>query len=491
MKINIREFIALFIMSCFLLAATNGFSQEGGQAGENSPPVNDSSKETKTAENILPPKRNLFADISYSFLGVTSTNVFLNYVCRLADASFANLSFGDIWDNFVEPDWMWEDGDRFHVNQLGHAYLGAAYFASARVNGFNFYQSIPAAVIGAVMWETLFEPEPSYNDVITTTISGMAFGEMLYRLFLEVDSKASFGAVIGGFFLSPTSSHNKIYNRAHESGGGNIYDLTLRLGAEKSFAFFPGHEDNESSWKYPGGHIEVNAVYGNPFIQQSKKPYDHFELYAGFTTNAGSYNAAIISDGYLYSINTADTDRSSTSTGLSMHFDVYNASNDFLDNDGYGTVNFSSNAIGWTLKHKYLFSEKSHLEIKTHINAVLWGTSTYTTDIPIDYWYNGTAYCTFGAGENVKLSFSLVHKKAGRLDLNVYGYHFFAIPVKESHSKGNVFFLYSSLNYDFPFTQKAGIGVKETFWGLFGMYDMTGNVNRRLASSSFYVWIKF
>jgi len=487
MKTGIWKFIALFNLFFFFFTPTGGFSQEAGQGGAPS-----ESNDVAQAEDVLPPKRDLFADISYSLLGVTSTNVFLNYVCRLADASFANMTIGSIWENFTEPDWMWEDGDRFHVNQLGHSYLGAAYFASARVNGFNFYQSIPFAAVGAVMWEMIFEPEPSINDVITTTVSGMAFGEMLYRLFLEVDSSPSFGAVIGGFFISPTSSHNKIYNRAHEKGGGNIYDLTLRLGVEKTFAFFPGYENNEESWKYPGGHIGVNVVYGNPFSMQSKKPYDHFELYAGFSMNNASYQAAIISDGYLYSINPEETDKKITSTGLSMHFDIFNASNSFKNNEGVGNVNFSGNSLGWTLKHKYIISQRAHLEIKTHVNALLWGNSVYSGRHGIELW--GSAFnsnCAFGAGENVKLSFSLVHKKAGRLDLNVYGAHIFVIPVNERHSKGNVFFAYGSLNYDFPFSEKAGIGVKETFSGLFGFYDLAENVNRRLLSTCLYVWFKF
>jgi hypothetical protein len=477
MKVTIRELAALFILFCFVLMPVNGFSQE-----------------TETTEDIFPAERNLFADFGYSFLGVTYSNVFLNYINRLVNTSFAHMTFESIWENFAEPDWLWEDGDRFHVNQLGHSYLGGVYFASARVNGFNFYESIPAAALGAIMWEVIFEPEPAYNDVITTTISGVAFGEMLYRLFLETASSPSFAAKIGGFLLSPSSSYNNIYNRpVRESGGGNIYDLSLRLGAEKSFAFFSGHEEHADSWNNPGGHIDVNVVYGNPFIQQSRKPYDHFELYVGFTTNTSSYHAAVVSDGYLFSSNPIDTDKNSTSSGLSFHFDCFNASNDFIDNVGYGNIQFSSNAIGWTLKHKYLFSEKSHLEIKTHANAVLWGTSMYNSNYDIDdYWVKlGNTHCTYGIGENIKLSFSLFHKKAGRLNLNIYGYHIFAIPVTERHSKGNVFFLYSSLNYDFPFTARVGIGMKETFWGLFGKYDLADDVNRKLFSNCLYVWFSF
>jgi len=325
---------------------------------------------------------------------------------------------------------------------------------------------------------------------------------MLYRLFLEVDASPSFGSRVGGFLLSPSSSQSKIYNRQiRETGGGNIYELFLKSGAEKSFAYFPGHSKHADSWKNPGGHIDVDVVYGNPFLQQSKKAYDHFELFAGFTMTNTSYHAAIVSDGYLYSINPVETENKITSTGLSMHFDFFDASDDFKDNVGYGNIPFSSSAIGWTLKHKYLITESSHLEIKTHINAVLWGASMYnmyeTDDSSVEYWVDiGDTRSTFGVGENIKLSFSLVHKKAGRLSLNAYGYHIFAIPVpfnssEGERSKGNVFFLYGSANYDFLFTEREGIGVKETFWGLFGFYDLAGNVNRRLLSTTFYMWFSF
>jgi hypothetical protein len=500
MKDMIRNFSALFILFYFFLMPINGFSQENEAIEEPQPVV---SQENEKTEIVSQAKENHFNDTLYTIMGVTTSNLFLNYGNRLANAAFANMTFEDIWDNiYADPDWMWEDGDRFHVNQIGHAYLGSVYFASARVNGFNFYQSIPSVFLGAAMWEMFFEPEPAYNDVISTTLSGVALGEIMYRLFLEVDSSPSFGARIGGFFLSPSSSQSKIYNRPiRQKGGGNIYDLSLRLGAEKSFASFPGHGKHEDSWKNPGGHIDVNVVYGDPFLQQSKRPYDHFELFAAFSMTNTSYHAAIVSDGYLFSVNPVETDKKTTSTGISMHFDFYDASDDFKDNVGYGNIPFSSSAVGWTVKHKYLISEKSHLEIKTHVNAVLWGASMYnmyeSDSSDVDYWVDiGDTRCTFGVGENIKLSFSLVHKKAGRLDFNAYGYHIFAIPVpfnssEGERSKGNVFFLYSSVSYDFPFNERVGIGVKETFWGLFGFYDLAGDVNRKLLSTSFYVLFKF
>jgi len=283
MNITVWKPKALLFLLCFLLTPVAGFPQE-----------------TVSQNESAPTERNLWADIGYATLGVTASNVALSFFNRLADFPFAHTTFETIWENTINPDWFWENGDRFLVNQFGHAYQGSTYFTSARVNGFNFYQSILFVNLGAFMWEIALEPKSAINDVITTRVSGPALGEMLNRLYLELDSSPFAGSKIGGFILSPINSYNKLFNRpARQSGGGNIFDLSVRSGIEKSFAFLPGYENEEETWNNPGGYIDINVIYGDPFIQQSNKPYDHFELYAGFSTNIASYQAVIISDGYL------------------------------------------------------------------------------------------------------------------------------------------------------------------------------------------------
>jgi len=485
MNITTRKRIAVLIPFCFMLASVGGFSQEPDSAEKSA---------EKSAEESAPLKRNIFTDAGYASLNMVTSNVFLNLSSRMADAGFAGMTFQDMWKNLSTNRWIWEDGDRFLVNQFGHPYHGSTYFASARINGFNFYESIIFAPLGSLVWEVLLEPEPSVNDFITTTVGGIAVGEMLHRLFLEVDSSPSVGAKIGGFFVSPFSSFNKIYNRpARATGGGNIYSASVKSGIEKTFAFFPGHEKQADSWKYPGVYVNIDVTYGNPFIQQSKTPYEHFDLYAGVTTNLASYHMAVISDGYMFSFNPVQTDKAFTSTGLSMHFDFFNATNDLIDNLGYGNIQFSNSAVGWTVKHKYSFSGNFYLETKAHAAFTFWGNSMYNDDAGTadKFWVDlGTNRNTYGMGENVKLYFTLFHNKAGKLELAAYGCHIFAIPVKSNLSTGNVFFLYDSLTYDFMFGKKIGIGARGTFWALFGLYDTAENVNRFLASGSLYVKFK-
>jgi len=476
--------IIFFLLFIIFTSFTNIYSQEietdDESAPENSP---------------APQKRNVYVDAGYAALGVFTSNMFMHLGARMGGETFANMTFQKMWDNISTNRWIIEDRDRFLVNQFCHPYHASTYFASARVNGFNFYESMIFVPLGSLMWEVLLEPSPAVNDFITTSVSGMALGEILHRLFLEVNSSPSVGAKIGGFFVSPLSSFNGIYNRpVRETGGGNIYSLQFGTGIEKTFAFFPGHENQQNSWDYPGGNINFNVVYGDPYIKRVKKPYENFELYASLTSNGASYHAALASDGYIFTLAPAQTDNTFTSSGLSMHLDFFNATNDLIDNRGYGNIQYSSNAIGWSFKHKRVFSENSHIEAKAHAAYTFWGNSMYNADdvIDDDYWIKpGNHRFSYGMGENVKLSFLFYNKKAGKFEIAALGYHMFSFKLSEIFSKGNVLFLYSFLRYDFPLGKKIGIGVKETFYGLLGFYDSAENVRRILASSCLYANFTF
>jgi hypothetical protein len=467
----------IFFSLVFLLAPAAGFSQE-----------------TEAANEPAPQERNIFADTGYAALGVITSNFSLNLFLRMANQPYSHTTFETMGGSLFGGEWFWEDGDRFVVNQLGHPYQGSMYFASARVNGFNFYESTLFNLMGGLMWEAICEPNSTFNDVISSTTGGIALGEMLHRLFLEADSSPSTGAKAGGFLISPMSSFNKVYNRpARESGGGNIYAVSIKSGVEKTFAFLPGHGEQSDAWNYPGGYFDVNVVYGDPFVQRSKIPYEHFELYTGLVTNTTSFHETIVSDGYLFSFTPAQTDTISTSTGLSLHFDFFNAANNIVNNSDYGNIQFSANSLDWTAKSLYRPSEKYRLELKAHAGVILWGNTMYISDIVTDdYWVPlENAHNTYGLGENIKLYFTVSHTIAGKLEFVLLGYHIFAIPMNKRFSAGNVFFLYSSLDYEFPLTAKLGIGAKVTFEGLLGLYASAEKVNRSLFSHCLYARFTF
>jgi hypothetical protein len=337
----------------------------------------------------------------------------------------------------------------------------------------------------------MYEAEFSINDVISTTIGGVSLGEMVHRLFLEVDESPSVGAKIGGFFVSPVESYNAIFNRSkREKGTGNIYSLSFNAGLEKSFAYFAGHQTEADAWLSPGGYAGVNVVYGDPFTQEIQKPYDHFEASADLTSNIASYHMLILSDGALFSLAPSRTQKTLTSAGLTMHYDFFNATNDIIDNIGYGNIQFSSNAVDWTVKHAIILSEQAYLSVKAHAGLVLWGTSMYNDTILSDSYLKNTRG-TYGIGENLKLFFTVSHKNAGTLELAATGYHILNIPVDADHSTGNVFFLNCSLAYDLPLNERVGIGATLRYWNLQGRYDTADNVHRSLVSTGVYTSFRF
>lgn len=441
------------------------------------------------SENIPPEssqKTTLTTDIFYTLFNINTSNLFLNFGSRLGNAGFANVTFEDIARNIYPTTWFWEGGDRFFINQFGHPYQGSTYFASARVNGFDFFNSIPFTLIGSLQWEIMHEPESSINDVIATTIGGISLGEILHRLFLEVDASPSIGAKIGGFFISPLEGFNAVYNRPKRgTREGAIYGLLFRAGIEKSFARFTGHQAEAVSWQYPGGQIGVNVAYGNPFAQKIRKPYDHFEVAAELTTNIASYHMALLSDGYIFSLAPSRTNKTFTSAGLTMHYDFFNATNDIIDNSGYGNIQFSSNAVDWTIKHALVLSEQAYISVKAHAGLILWGTSMYNDTVLRNSYLKNTRN-TYGIGENIKLFFTVSHKKTGTLGLATTGYHIFNLPVTAGHSTGNVFFLNRSITYDIPFNERIGVGATIRRWYLFGRYDAAENVCRSLVSAGVY-----
>ena len=93
----------------------------------------------------------------------------------LLKQEWAEISLQTLKDN-IETGWVW-DTDGFNVNQFGHPIQGAMVFTAGRAQGLNYLQSVPYLVLSSFVWEMSLENEPpSINDMVTTTLSGAAFG---------------------------------------------------------------------------------------------------------------------------------------------------------------------------------------------------------------------------------------------------------------------------------------------------------------------------
>lgn len=102
----------------------------------------------------------------------------------LLEADYAQINVATVRGGF-EHGWVFDE-DSFRTNQFGHPYQGNTYFNTARTFGLSFWQSAPYVAAGSLMWEYVMESGPaccypSINDFVTTTVGGIAVGEVLWR----------------------------------------------------------------------------------------------------------------------------------------------------------------------------------------------------------------------------------------------------------------------------------------------------------------------
>ena len=81
----------------------------------------------------------------------------------------------ETWKYNLKHGWVWDD-DHFGTNFIGHPHTGNIYFNIARANGYSFWESIPYAVGGSLVWEYFGEnTQPSKNDMINTAVQRNVF----------------------------------------------------------------------------------------------------------------------------------------------------------------------------------------------------------------------------------------------------------------------------------------------------------------------------
>jgi hypothetical protein len=194
--------------------------------------------------------------------------------------------------------------------------------------------------------------------------------------------------------------------------------------------------------------ISCNIVYGNPFIQQSWTPYNHFEL----SINADFaypfwYNVTIQSNGYLFSFNILDNEKAQASTGLSLHYDL------FTDRH----INFFAESLNWTFKYTRAFNNAWNIEFKGHLGGAVFNADN-------SYFFDGYSSLrqtenNYGTGVNIKLFVSIDHKKWGNMAFNVYAYEVFNVFENNNADSHDILFLYLDLSYSYPIGDHVSIGV--------------------------------
>jgi Domain of unknown function (DUF3943) len=224
---------------------------------------------------------------------VLGINLFTNGLDRALGEDFSHVG-PPSWRFNIQKGWEW-DSDRFGINFIGHPYTGSMYFNAARSQGYNYWQSIPFAVGGSLIWEYFGETtRPSYNDVINTPINGAFLGEMFYRISSNILDDRTRG--INRFFreltaglIDPVRGLNRLLE------GKSFRHTTVEVYQKEplNVTLFVGvHKINQNNNTFLGNGptemlLNVQLDYGNPFEDVYRKPFDFFRLRTELSFGSG------------------------------------------------------------------------------------------------------------------------------------------------------------------------------------------------------------
>ena len=387
--------------------------------------------------------------------------------------------------NLTVP-WEWEDTDGFIVNNLGHLTQGALYYSAGRVNGFGYFESAFFSALGSFTWEAFGESNiASINDFITTVTSAQVSGEILYRLYLEACA-AGVPAPFA-FFINPMAGfHRLVTGWEPPDYGRNLYDFRAYLGTGYAQTRSLAMDINRELYSFQGlfAYGGIAVVYGDPFEQESRIPFNQFEFdfsvgFNGVTLGDSYTNLKVNAHGYLFSFSPVYTDTDRMSTGLSLHLDY--ASLGILDESS--TINHFSWALDWTVKYRHLFPRDTVVQLRFHSGLTLMGSAKFFSPAQEREFLN------YGAGLNGKLSFNLEHKTLGKLEMGASGYAMWCFPETTDISHGTVLWLFTDITYSYFFTKHLSIGITDSLAlerGFFDNYPDTRKWNN--AVKLFVAW---
>ncbi len=267
---------------------------------------------------------------------VTGINVGVQLFDRYAlKSDFAQTTLRTLKRNFT--DGMVWDNDFFITNMFAHPYHGNLYFNAARTNGLTFWESAPYALGGSLMWEFLGETEPpAINDIIATSMGGMAIGEMTHRLSKTLldDRTRGFRRFLieaGAAILNPIQGLHRIIS-------GDAWRVRSEHYCYHDYEESPIDVSMSLGWRYladdgalfrgvQAPYINFTLTYGTPVDgERHTKPYEFFDMEGNMGVGGGQplVNSLQIV-GRLWSMPILDKKDMTGEFGIYQHFNYYDA----------------------------------------------------------------------------------------------------------------------------------------------------------------------
>lgn len=410
---------------------------------------------------------------------------------------FAKISFHSIKNN-LKTGFVW-DNDQFSTNLFAHPYHGGLYFNSARSHGMSFWESIPYSFCGSLMWETTCEIEPpAINDLMATTFGGVCIGEVTNRISNLVydDRQRGFKRFLREFLgtiICPIKELNRIISGDAWRVRGKYYKYHDYEKLPIDFSISAGYRylaDNNSLFRGEGNpYVNLNLVYGDPFKEETNKPYDYFttDLTFGLSSNQPLITSVHLL-GRLWGAHVLENEDMKVQFGIFQHFNYYDSQ---PVKDGTSEVPYrisEAASIGPGLLCSYpTIGNLTKLYQSIFLDGIILGGSLTDYYNVIDRDYN------MGSGYSVKLKTLMEFDKVGRLQFGADYYRIFTwkgyehkdlehtdpLYLNAQGDKGNVSLLVTDIKLQLNLSKQIALDLGASYYWRYTYYSFHSNVKSR------------
>jgi hypothetical protein len=272
---------------------------------------------------------------------------------------WADVGTQSWWAN-LRGGFSWDD-DVFGANQVAHPYHGSLYFNAARSSGYDFWGSTPFVAAGSLGWELFTENvRPSLNDLINTTLGGIALGEAAYRLSSLLTSKRALGRKMGAFVVSPVArSHAFLHRRRSRA------DTARGLLPESSSALIAvgqriGSGGSPAGMAASRAFVGLSVQYGSAFADRLHRPYDAFEFSLHLSPEEHVVLSHVGLSGVLSRRTLVRSPRSQMYLALYQHYDY----------DDLPAFKASSQSLSGALLYRQSAGSRTQVDLGLHLEGV-------------------------------------------------------------------------------------------------------------------------
>ena len=268
------------------------------------------------------------------------------------------------------------DANKFDTNHFYHPWNGMIFYSAGRSNGLGFWKSSSLALAGSFLWECCGETlKMSTPDMVSTSLGGMAMGEMVHRLGSVALDNRDTGASrvlreVGVGVVDWVRGINRLFvgeQRRAPNPTDPFEWRPPRLGAlVAAGARSVGNDGSlggEGSKTAP--FLDLWVAYGSVIDNERRRPYDSFELRTqiNFTDRVDPVGGMTIR-GDLASKPLGDPGSRHGAVTFVQHFDYLNQR----------TLEFGAQSLGLGLSHRVRPSKSTRVEMRGDLLATVLGS---------------------------------------------------------------------------------------------------------------------